>query len=603
MILGELYNLYLRLLDEGTAAIPRPGWSSEKIEWELPLRQDGTLGEPIFLGEDGKDAPKSKGMLVPEHVSRSGIRPIPFFLCDTAAYLLGLEEKRGAEKRMASRELHLGLLEDCDGPEADALRAFFSREDVVSDLSEANLERLAKPGLCVFRVPGGAYAHDVPEIRAAWQAFKALGDGDKPTGQCGVSGETGNLARLFPLITGIPGAQSSGASLVSFNLQSFESFGKTQGYNASLSEDVAFGAGNALRLLFKDSRHRVRLGGMTVVFWADRKAPLEDAVMLELLGGDVGSAEDETTLQQVKSSVQSIRAGKLLTSLDAEVRYCVLGISPNAARLSVRLFEVGTLGRLAENYGQYLRDIDIEPEARFAERKTTALLKLLRQTALLAKDENLPAPIINPCFRAMLRGTAFPSSLETALLSRMRADHATNKPWDMMERVSLMKACLLRRRRATASQTSDIEREVTVALNRDNRNVGYLLGRLFAVMERAQQGAQGANLNATIRDKYMSSAATTPRRVYTNLLSLSQKHLGAMRRDEKTKGLVARLEREFDGIIDQLSGGDQPVPATLSTDDQLLFYIGYYHERVDLWKKRAEKKDTALLDNASDEEA
>lgn len=600
MILGELYDYYLRLLDEGAGLVPRQGWSIEKVSWKLPIARDGSLGEPIFLGGEGKDAPKYKLMMVPEHVSRPGTKPIPFFLCDTAAFLLGLDDKKGAAKRRASCEMHLELLSECEGPEAEALRAFFERDDAAEGLSDAMRESLlAQGGLCVLSFIGGRCAHEVPEIASAWNSSRRVNDSNISVGQCSVTGETGKLARLFPQVSGIPGAQSSGASLVSFNQKSFESYGKQQTYNASISDAVAFGAGAALKYLFQDNRHRVRLGNMTVIFWADREASVEDALMLELLGGS-GGAEDIETRQQVEAALKSIRSGKKLLAIDTTVRYYVLGISPNAARLVVRFFEVGTLGELAENYGWYLRDIDIVRDTSLA-RQSTSLLVLLRQTALLGKDENLPAPLVNPCFRALLRGSRFPSSLETALLSRMRADRGANNRWDMMDRASLMKACLVRRRRLASRQVADSESEVTVALNRNNKNVGYLLGRLFAVMERAQQGAQGANLNATIRDKYMSSAATTPGRVYGNLLGLYQKHVGTMRRDA-TKGWIVHLvERESEEIFGLLSGGEQPIPATLGNDDQLMFYIGYYQERVGLWTKRSQD-DAKQNENDNEEE-
>ena len=602
MILSELYNLYLRLLDEDARSVPRRGWSTEKITWALPIHANGSLGSPIYQGGEGQGAPKYRSMMVPEHGTRSGTKPQPFFLCDTAAYLLGLEEKNGMAKRKASSEMHLELFDGCAGQKAEALRRFFSREDPAQDLNDAEREALAQGGLCVFAFDDGEYAQNDAELARVWHEYCKVQEAGGLVGQCGVTGEVGTLARLFPQVTGIPGAQSSGASLVSFNLRSFESYNKSQGYNASLSEDAAFGAGTALKYLFRDDRHRVRMGGTTVVFWADRPAALEDALMLQMLGGETSSAEDEVTLQLVGTALDRIRSGKGPVMINADIRYFVLGISPNAARLSVRFFETGTLGQLANNYGQYLRDITIDCEPRFAEKRTTALLRLLRQTASRGKDENLPATLVNPCLRAMLRGSPFPSSLETALLSRMRADRAANKPWDMMERASLMKACLVRKRRLLSQRASTSESEVTVALNRENNNVGYLLGRLFAVMERAQQGAQG-DLNATIRDKYMSSAATTPARVYTNLLSLLQKHLGTMRRDAAKKGLVYRIEQEIEQVFDLMGGDGQPIPAILGNDDQLLFYIGYYQERVYLWQKRSKNQDGEVQVSNNNEEA
>lgn len=602
MILSELNKYYLRLLEDDNIVIPPRGWSNEKVVWALPIGKDGSLGSPIYQGGEGKGDAKYRYMMVPEHDLRTGKKFLPYFLCDTAAYLLGLEEKNGAVKHRMSREMHLEVIADCVGPKSDALRVFFSREDPSRDLSDTEREALTQGGLCVLLFEDGKFAHDDEELVQAWHSCWEAQGADDSIGQCGVTGEVRTLSRLFPQVTGIPGAQTSGASLVSFNRESFESYNKSQGYNASISKDVAFGAGTALKYLFQDERHHVRMGGMTVVFWADRPAALEDALMLQMLGGRATSAEDDATLQLVGAALDRIRSGKGPITINAEVRYFMLGVSPNAARLAVRFFETETLGQLAEHYGQYLRDIDIDCASRFAERKTTALLGLLRQTALLGKDENLPATLVNPCLRAMLHGTSFPSSLETALLSRMRADRATNKPWDMMERASLMKACVVRKWRLLSQQASGNEREVTVALNRENRNVGYVLGRLFAVMEYAQQGAQG-DIGSTVRDKYMSSAATTPARVFTNLLSLCQKHLGTMRREVTKRGRANYIEKELEQIFDLLDGGEQPIPATLTNDDQLMFYIGFYQERTFLWQKRDNSRDGEVRESNNNEEA
>jgi CRISPR-associated protein Csd1 len=173
----------------------------------------------------------------------------------------------------------------------------------------------------------------------------------------------------------------------------------------------------------------------------------------------------------------------------------------------------------------------------------------------------------------------------------MRADRATQHTWDMSERAALMKACLLRKHRRSGTSFEGEEGEITVALNRENDNVGYLLGRLFAVMERAQEGAL-RSINATVRDKYMGTAAVTPNRVYPTLMGMCQKHLGALRRETSTTGLARMLEREFDSIFSMLPGADDAIPASMSVDDQMRFYIGYYQQRADLWTSRKDKRQS-----------
>ena len=151
------------------------------------------------------------------------------------------------------------------------------------------------------------------------------------------------MARLFPQVTGVPGAQSAGASLVSFNLDSFESYGKKQAYNASLSQEVAFNAGSALRYLYGDLKHRVRFGQTTVVFWTDRTATDEELMMLAMLGDEVDPrAEDTADLEHIQQTLECMKEGKPLEGYDLETRFFILGLAPNAARLAVRFFETNT---------------------------------------------------------------------------------------------------------------------------------------------------------------------------------------------------------------------------------------------------------------------
>ena len=374
---------------------------------------------------------------------------------------------------------------------------------------------------------------------------------------------------LFPQVTGLAGAQSSGASLISFNCDSFNSYGRTQAYNASVSQWVAFGAGTALKMLLSDPERKIRLGATTFTFWSDRPSPDEDSLFIRFFGGGDknDTAEDSATVTRVRDAIKGIKSGhSLRANFNPDVRYYVLGISPNAARLSVRFFETSTLGEVAERYGQYLRDIDM------VDVSTTSIFQLIRQCAVQGKYENLPSTLVNPCMRAMLTGCRFPQSLLSTLLLRMRADHGSNNRWDMGQRASLIKACLVRNLQSTR------ESEIDVALNRDNNCVGYLLGRLFAVMERAQSEALGTT-NATIRDKYIGSVSVTPARVMPTLMHGCQNHLSDLRK--KKPGLNVILERELDEIVGRKLS-DNPYPGTLSMEDQGEFFIGYYQERVNL---------------------
>lgn len=606
MIVKDLYDLYERYAADPQMQdkVPPKGMSREKVEWELVLSESGELVNVIPLSHgDGKGSNRYCVMTVPEHRTRtSGVSP--FFLCDTAAYLLGMADiskakdesevvkaqRKAQERWEASRDYHLSILSSCDDVAAQAVMGFFSHNILKERENDDLLRDIAESGNLIFALKDSdgniVPIHESKAIMAAWESSRVSASADEPCirGQCSVTGKVAPLARLFPQVTGLAGAQSSGASLISFNCDSFNSYGRTQAYNASVSQGVAFGAGTALKMLLSDPERKIRLGATTFTFWSDRPSPDEDSLFIRFFGGGDknDTAEDSATVTRVRDAIKGIKSGHpLRANFNPDVRYYVLGISPNAARLSVRFFETSTLGEVAERYGQYLRDIDM------VDVSTTSIFQLIRQCAVQGKYENLPSTLVNPCMRAMLTGSRFPQSLLSTLLSRMRADHGSNNRWDMGQRASLIKACLVRNLQSTR------ESEIDVALNRDNNCVGYLLGRLFAVMERAQSEALGTT-NATIRDKYIGSASVTPARVMPTLMHGCQNHLSDLRK--KKPGLNVILERELDEIVGRKLS-DNPYPGTLSMEDQGEFFIGYYQERVDLWTSR--KRDDVAPDEAA----
>lgn len=583
MILTELYKLYQRLAEDPDGIVPQRGWSNAKVSWELVIDENGALRSVIPLSSGVGRAARDYVMLrVPQHDTRtSGIKP--FFLCDSADYLLGWGEGRKVSERHAeSVGLHSDVLGDCADVAARAVLLFLSQSQPSLTSFGPESQGIVAGGFAALRLEGDArYVHERPAIVEAWESYLQSTD-DARVGQCAVTGQETHLARLYPQVTGLPGAQSSGASLVSFNKPSFESYGAKQTYNASISEDAAFGSGEALRYLFRDPLHHVNMGGTQIVFWADRPAPRADLLILQLLGG-TPAAEDGSTVEMINAAFADMRAGRSLVAFDPQTRYFILGISPNAARLAVRFFYTDTLGSISSNYGQYLRDIGMVGQDQ------ASLGMLLRQTAALGKRENVPSTLVAPCFAAMLRGGRFPESLLATLLSRMRADHASNSAWDMGQRASLIKACLVRSWRHGGKE--DRKGELTMALNRENDNVGYLLGRLFAVMERAQSGGIG-DTNATIRDRYIGAAASTPARVFPQLFHGLQNSLTAARK--RNMGLSVILERELDEIVGEKLSGGEALPTTLDLEDQGEFYIGYYQERTDLWKSKKQRDAAAV---------
>ncbi len=594
MILRELHEYYGRLLEDPDADVPPLHWSSEKAAWELGLNADGTLAYayPLTTGE-GKGARSFIQMRVPEHPPRSGSGLNPFFLCDNVAYLLGIDEKRGGEKRASSADLHRGVLGECDDAGARALLRFFEHADPMQGLRDEVKEALSESGgFAVFRFDGDErLLHERPAIASAWAKHCARPSEDDIVGQCSITGEKGALARLFPQVTGLPGAQSAGASLVSFNQSAFDSYGKSQAFNAAISQEVAFNAGSALKHLFADPNRRIKCGELIIIFWADRPAPVEDAVVRAMMGRmpdiqDGQPAEDEKTASDVGYALWRMMRGLPITECNTEVRYFVLGIAPNAARLSVQFFEESSFGDLERHFSEYLQDIALEGV------KPRSLFTLLKQTAVRGNADDIPAPLMNACMRAMLTGSRFPRALLGSLLTRMRADRGSVNVWDMGQRAALIKAYLARdKRKKTERLGTQEEGSLQMSLERERADRGYVLGRLFAVMERAQMAAVG-DPNATIKDRYIGSAASTPKRVFPMLFRNMEHHVAKLRKS--SPGLCVFLDKEMDEIMELIDG--EAFPASLDMDEQGAFYVGYHLERGYLWKTREEResKDACL---------
>ena len=603
MILQELASLYDRLSQQADLSdeIPSPGWSTEKVDWAVVLNAQGDVAGVLQLGIKGeKDKLLPLEMIVPQHLGRTGTTPKPYFLCDKTSYLLGVGSTDGGAGHERARKLHHEVLDDCEDAAARAVLRFFDREDPFSAISDEQTDALASGGMVVFcfERPGN-YIHDREAIRDAWTSYLTNSPSDEPEGWCSVTRQRGPIARLFPTLTGIPGTKAP-VALVSCNFQASESYGKEQAYNASISKDVTFKVWTVLKFLLGNRDRRIELGNTTIVtFWSDRPAPPENALVALMLNGR-GPAEDDATNELIQRAFEEMRKGLPLSNLDGNVGFSILGVSPNKGRLSVRFYERQSLGRLAENYGDYLRDTAMVGVDRYS------IWDFLLQTACLGKPENIPSTLVSRSFEAILRGTDFPLSFEQIILSRMRADHGFIKKKKLKEdvadqRAAILKACLVRRARRRGVELSR-EENFDMALNKENGNIGYLLGRLFAVMERAQQGALGNDINATIRDRYIGAASSTPARVFQPLLRNCQNHMSKLRKEKQ--GLANRLEKELDEIVGNRLG-DGGLPKTLDMDDQGAFFIGYYQERYDLWHGKGsndEKGSGVESENGSKED-
>jgi CRISPR-associated protein Csd1 len=560
---------------------PPFGFSAEKIGFLIALNEDGSVANvtDLRVGEGRKRVTAS--MFVPQPAKRT-VGIISNFLWDKTSYALGVtagEGKRTADEHAAFVKLHVSALAASEDIGLLAVKRFLETWTPVrfetlgwpEEMKDQNIafalesQRLAN--ICI---------HDRPAAKELWLRLGA--EGEKNEAVCLVTGKKQPVSRLHPAVKGVWGAQSSGASIVSFNLDAFTSYGHEQGDNAPVSEAAAFAYTAALnRFLQRDSGHRIQIGDASTVFWADaeeaNKARLAEAVFEPLFDDetaeDLPDIDEEGQAAEVHEILGKIRQGRSIRSfrpdLADKVRFFVLGLSPNAARLSVRFYLEDDFGEIAERYQRFLDDLRIEPAPR---ESYPALWRYLREIALLGKSENVPPNLAGDWVRSVLSGARYPMTLLSSVLMRIRTDRDVNAL-----RAGLLKAMLIR----------NFEREdIPVALDPDYPDKGYQLGRLFAVYERIQTDALGPRVNATVKDKFYGAASAQPRKVFALLDGNAQHHLSKL--GKQSPGRRVQLEKLIGEIMDGLSPGRDPFPAFFTAQEQALFGLGYYHQRSDFFK-------------------
>lgn len=577
-ILQALERHYHRLAERGE--VSSPGWSREKFGFCVVLSRDG---EPVAV-EDLRNLlgkkPKPADYPVPAAVKRT-VGITSNFLWDKTAYALGRtagEGKRTAQEHAAFRGLHLTRLADQSDEGLIALRLFLEKwqpdrlESVpgfVPEMLDANV---------MFRLDGDRqYLHERPAARALVE----MAVGGNEEGEdifCLVTGEQSAGERLHPTIKGVDGAQSSGAQLVSFNLDAFTSLGKTQGANAPTSKGAAFRYGATLNhLLTRGGPNRLPrpIGDATVVFWAEAGDGQADALFANWLGGDTADDDDSET-RKLREQMQAVASAKrisdILPQIDPDTRFHVLGLSPNAARLSVRFWLSDTIDAFAHRLARHHEDLRIEP-APLNWGAAPSINRLLANTTALQRDfKNIPPLLAGEVMRAVLSGTRYPQSLLSAVLIRLRAGDSPATGWH----AAVIRAVLVRLKRRHPEIPE--EGETPMSLKRDHDNVGYQLGRLFAVYELAQRAALG-RVNATIRDKYFGAASATPASVFPLIVRGGQNHLAKVRKEKP--GWASLIERELEEIHSHIEpAAPRSLPRSLSLQDQGEFAIGYYHQRA-----------------------
>lgn len=593
MILESLTRHYEYLVQQGE--LDPPGWSHINISYVLNITEDGEV-ESI------------ESVLREKTVGKKTIwRPTPFtlpaavhktsgsssnFLWENSGYLFGVKQKEAAAKSqkdfMTAAILHKELLRAVDSPTARGICAFFEKWIPTLDhlsnhpaFAELREEVIAGNNI-MFRVNGVNPAED-PAIQDAWIAHYD-GDHSGTLGFCNITGEEDEIPLTHPVIKGVQGAQSSGAMLVSFNANAFCSRGHQRGMNASVGKYAAFAYTSALNYLLADRRNTHVLGDTTVVCWCESGEP----TMMDLVNHLIFGEEKTAVLDSLDARLimEQIANGEPVDHVNPSQTFYILGLSPNAGRLSVRFFLQDTFGDLMRNVQKHYNRLSIVGSPFDSGYMPT--WALLKET--VRQNTTGKAPAINPVMagattNAIFSGAPYPESLVQAVLTRIKAERDVSPG-----KAAIIKAYMIRNLlKGDIHSDSPYAGVARVNLNEDCDYLPYNLGRLFYHLEYTQLAAADWTINRSIKDRSFNEASHTPRSAFRSLLPLNEKHMNKLFHNRKKTALAKKLAGERADILCKIDLSQ--IPVRFGQRDTMAFYMGYYHQQEKTKTDRKEAKE------------
>lgn len=611
MILQSLNRYYDILLDDPDTKIAAFGYSTVGISFALDISREGELlnvlplSDQVQRGKKMVEVPRT--MIVPAQVKRS-VGIAPNFLWDNTVYVLGISERDeekpeySQDRFKAFRQWNSALLVDVNDDMARAVIAFLQQHNPQTAREHpaiaGHLETLLKGGNLVFMFNGN-FAHKNELIRQTWE--DSLSGQDAIRMQCLVTGKIAPIARLHPSLKRVRDANPTGATLVGFNARAYESYNRSQGQNSPVSEKATFAYTTVLNYLLSDANPNKKLfmGDATIVYWAESQnrayeaafAAFVDPAELEedSAAKQTGRRKAEQALQTVTEKVtraQMLDLDALLADLgDENPRFYVLGLSPNAARVSVRFFITDPFEKIIDNIKAHYRDLAIVKEYDDQPDYLTIGRILYETASQKSRDKKVNPLLAGAVFRAILTNAQYPAALYYAIINRVRADMDDKE--EKITKINYVRAAVIKAfltRKYRYHSVNPIKEVLTMALNEQSTNPAYLLGRLFAVLEKVQAEAIG-NVNASIKDRYFTSACATPRSVFPILLRLSQHHIAKAKYGHTS-------DRRIQDILNLLDVENNPIPARLTLDEQGVFILGYYHQRADFYTAKDKKETT-----------
>lgn len=586
MILQSLVEYYEALERKGD--VVRPGWCMGKVSFGLNLSEEGQLLGVIPLKVERLQGKKivwsPQEMKVPQTVLKtSGLSSN--FLCDNSSYFLGADLKgkpgRALECFQCAGKKHFEVLGNVDGEVARGVINFFNHwkpeKAAECELLSEYFEEIAVGGNLIFQV-NGKFVHKDEAVIRAWEDYREKSQGEKD-GVCSVTGRRAEIARIHGTIKGVQGAQSSGAALVSFNAPAFESYGKAQSYNAPVGAYAVNAYTTALNLLLSDRNHKTTIGDTTVVYWSGDGEECYQNIFSAVSDPVTDNQELVHGVFQNLEQGKAVDSGGISGALSMDQKFYILGIAPNAARLAVRFFYQDSFGNILRHLKEHYDRMEIVRPV-YDNHEYMGIWRLLQETVNKKSRDKKPVPnMAGTVFRAVISGGRYPAGLFYGVMGRIRAeqDDKDNGIHKITRgRAAIIKAYLLR-------NGGFGKEEITMEQNENSRNIAYILGQEFSVLETIQENAN-PGINATIKDKYFNSACATPAVIFPVLFKLKNSHIRKM----GNKGKEVYYEKLLGALQEKI----EQYPKCLSLEEQGLFILGYYHQSLKRFEQKSKEEES-----------
>ena len=611
-MLKALVDYYEYLRAQNKEGVVAPGWSPTKVTAFLDLDQEGNLVNVIPVEEK-----RGVERTVPRQVERSsGVAAN--LLCDTSSYLLGIDAKGKPERSVkcfeCARELHTKTLSSCESTAGKAIRSFFEKWDPTEAASnqvvQEHEELLLAGRNLAFSIEGHEALNDEAIVELVNKRASSLEDADSSASQVSlISGEKLPVARIHPKIKGVRGTQSSGAVLVGFNAPSFTSYGhdEDQGLNAPIGEYEAFAYSTALNYLLSDPGHHIQVDDTTIVFWTleqdeerseDIIQMVEPGALLQLSSASAEEPDEtpnaqsrqEKADQKISSIMKAVEQAKNVGDSSIDAPFFVMGLAPNAARVSVRFFLVSAFGDLVTNISRHYERMQLA-RGPFGRTYLSPQRIIYEVENPNSRTSTAARRLTGALIRAILTDTAYPNALFQHAMARLKATQDNEEKH--VKKVDYGRAAIIR---AFLIKNYGIsEKELTVDLNTERGSVPYNLGRLFAAMETVQEEAAWVDerkLNSTIADRYFDSACATPGIVFPVIGKLNNTHLCKLRKNGRG-GAKAKLIADLNMKIHART---EHYPSRLTLEEQGDFVMGYWCQRQDFFTTK-DKTETKTEEN------